>query len=502
MFVLVAFIAAFVMLISSRSGVLRAFNGIALVSLLGSAGHVIVKVFNQGPQSLWGGFFTWDALSALLLTVITVIASYVVLFSFSYMEHEVEEGKIEQSRLRWYYFWIWMFIGTMLFVVSTSNLGLLWVGIEGTTLATALLVGFYREKAAIEAAWKYIILCTVGISFALLGTLLLYAASGRVQGYGLAALDWRLLLGVAPQLDPSLVKLGFLFAFIGYGAKVGFVPMHPWLPDAHSQAPSPVSALLSGVLLNCALYAVLRWHILVRQTALGPDFSGKLLLIFGLISLGGMVAFILLQKDVKRLLAYSSVEHMGIMALGFGLGTPVAVWGACFHLLLHALTKANLFVAIGNIVQKTGTRQILKIRAVMKRWPYSGLTLLMGFLAITASPPFGTFRSEINILSGFFETGHPVLGFFAALFLTIIFAGFLYHFIRMLFGKPSDRQSEGRGEGVGTLLLALPVVLVLILGIFVPESIDQALSQVVEIILGGGGEHGEYGELTQLTRLF
>lgn len=486
MFVVVAFLAALCMLISSRNTILRGLNAAALLSLLGLGGNTVLRVFKQGPQSVWGGFFYWDALSALLLSVIVVIASYVVLFSLTYMEHEVEEGKIPQSRLRWYYFWIWMFIGTMLWVVSTPNLGLLWVGIEGTTLATALLVGFYREKSSIEAAWKYIILCTVGISFALLGTLLLYAAAGRVNGFSLEALDWRLLIGIAPQLDSALVKLGFIFAFIGYGAKVGFVPMHPWLPDAHSQAPSPVSALLSGVLLNCALYAVLRWHILVRQTSLGPNFSGNLLVIFGLISLGGMVAFILLQKDIKRLLAYSSVEHMGILALGFGLGTPLAVWGASFHLILHALTKANLFVVVGRIVQKTGTRQILKIRGLFSLWPYSGFILLLGLLAITGTPPFGTFRSEINIMAGLFQTGHPVLGFLAALFLTIIFAGFLYHFLGMLFGKPRERKLEEKGENPGVLILALPLVVVLVLGIFVPESLNQALWQVVELILGVG----------------
>lgn len=499
MFVVVAFLAALCMLSSSRNTILRGLNAAALLSLLGLGGNTVLRVFKQGPQSVWGGFFYWDALSALLLSVIIVIASYVVLFSLSYMEHEVEEEKIPQSRLRWYYFWIWMFIGTMLWVVSTPNLGLLWVGIEGTTLATALLVGFYREKSSIEAAWKYIILCTVGISFALLGTLLLYAAAGRVNGFSLEALDWRLLIGIAPQLDGALVKLGFLFAFIGYGAKVGFVPMHPWLPDAHSQAPSPVSALLSGVLLNCALYAVLRWHILVRQTSLGPNFSGNLLVIFGLISLGGMVAFILLQKDIKRLLAYSSVEHMGILALGFGLGTPLAVWGASFHLILHALTKANLFVIVGRIVQKTGTRQILKIRGVLSLWPYSGFILLLGLLAITGTPPFGTFRSEINIMAGLFQTNHPILGFLTALFLTIIFAGFLYHFLGMLFGKPNERKLEEKGENPRVLILALPLVVVLVFGIFVPESLNQALWQVVELILGVGGN---YGQLTEFTRVF
>lgn len=499
MFVVVAFLAALCMLISSSNRVLRILNSLALMALLGLAGEMVLRVFAQGPQSIWGGFFAWDALSALLLSIIVVIATYVILYSFSYMEHEVKEGKIVQSRLSWYYFWVWMFIATMLWVVSTPNLGLLWVGIEGTTLATALLVGFYREKPAIEAAWKYIVLCTVGISFALLGTMILYAASGRVSGYSLAALDWRLLVQMAPQLDSALVKLGCVFALIGYGAKVGFVPMHPWLPDAHSQAPSPVSALLSGVLLNCALYAILRWHILVRQTGLGPDFSGKLLILFGMVSLGAMVAFILLQKDIKRLLAYSSVEHMGIIALGFGLGTPLAVWGACFHLILHALTKANLFVAVGRVVQMMGTRQIPKIRGIMGLWPYTGGILLMGLLAITGTPPFGTFRSEINIMTGLFQEHHPILGFLTALFLSVIFAGFLYHFLGMLFGKASERHSEEKGEGAEILWLAIPLVLVLVLGVFVPEPLNQALNQVVDLILGGGGEHGD---LIKLTRVF
>ncbi|AHF07859.1 hydrogenase 4 subunit F [Desulfitobacterium metallireducens] len=501
MFVVIAFLAALAMMFSAKRPYLRGLNGLALLSLTGLAGNIVFKVFREGPQSIWNGFFYWDALSALLLSVIVIIADYVVLFSLHYMELEVEEGKVPRNRLRWYYFWIWMFIGTMLWVVSTPNLGLIWVGIEGTTLATALLVGFYREKAAIEAAWKYIILCSVGISFALLGTLLLYAAAGQVNGYGLASLDWRLLQGWVLQLDPALVKLGFLFAFIGYGAKVGFAPMHPWLPDAHSQAPSPVSALLSGVLLNCALYAILRWHIIVRQTSLGPNFSGNLLMVFGLISLGVMVAFILLQKDIKRLLAYSSVEHMGILALGFGLGTPLAIWGACLHLLLHALTKANLFVVVGRIVHKTGTRQILKIRGLISLWPYTGFLLLLGFLAITGTPPFGTFRSEISILAGLFSTGHPVLGFLASLFLTLIFAGFLYHFVGMLFGKPYEHQHETPGESWKPLLLGVPVLGVLVLGLFIPESINQALWQVVQIIQGGG-DHGQVTSVLSSVRGF
>lgn len=483
MFIGVALIAAVGMLLSAKKTYLKLLNSLALILLTLSGGWTIRQTLIKGTYEFPFGMLYWDALSALLLSVIIIIAVYVILFSFGYMEKEVEEKKIPRLSLRWYYFWLWMFIATMLLVVSTPNLGVLWVGIEGTTLATTLLVGFYRNKKAVEAAWKYVILCSVGISFALLGTMLLFAATAPLLGQSLTALDWRMIPKVAGQLNLNLVRLGVLFTVVGYGAKVGFAPMHAWLPDAHSQAPSPVSAMLSAVLLNCALYAILRWYTLTRLTALGPDLVGKIMLGFGFLSLALMVGFILLQKDVKRLLAYSSVEHMGILALGFGLGTSASVWGASLHLLLHALTKANLFVIVGNLVQKTGTRQIPRMRGIFKIWPFTGLIMVLGLLAITGTPPFGTFRSELNILSGFYKTGHPILGFAAILFLTLIFAGFLYHFLRMLYGEPSSRFQAG--ESAGTLTLAIPLLAVLCLGLFIPQSLNQALNQVVKVILGG-----------------
>lgn len=483
MFIGVAIIAALGMLISAKDNYLKLLNCVALVLLAGTGGWTIRQTLSQGPYGDKSGLLYWDALSALLLCVIIMIAVYVILFSLGYMENEVLEKKLLRKSLKWYYFWIWIFIAAMLLVVSTPNLGIIWVGIEGTTLATTLLVGFYRNKQAVEAAWKYIILCTVGISFALLGTMLLFAAAAPQIGLNLSALDWRLLPQVASQLDLSFVRLGIIFSVVGYGAKVGFVPMHAWLPDAHSQAPSPVSALLSAVLLNCALYAILRWYTIARLTTLGPDFIGTILMCFGLLSLALMVGFILLQKDIKRLLAYSSVEHMGILALGFGLGTREAVWGASLHLLLHGLTKANLFVIIGSLVQKTGTRQIPRMRGILKAYPYTGVSMVLGLLAITGTPPFGTFRSELSILSGLYKTGHPILGFSAILFLTIVFAGFLFHFLQMLFGEP--RGNYHAGENISTLALATPLLLVLFLGLFIPQSLNETLNQVVKVILGG-----------------
>ena len=483
MFIGVAILAAVGMLMSAKDTNLKLLNSVALVLLTVSGGWTIRQTLSQGSYAYGSGLLYWDALSALLLSVIIIIAVYVILFSFEYMEEEVHEKKFPRTRLKWYYFWIWIFIATMLLVVSTPNLGIIWVGIEGTTLATTLLVGFYRNKQAVEAAWKYVILCTVGISFALLGTMLLFAAAAPLLGQSLSALDWRMLPKVAIQLDPNLVRLGVLFAVVGYGAKVGFAPMHAWLPDAHSQAPSPVSALLSAVLLNCALYAILRWYSLSRLTTLGPDFVGTILMSFGFLSLTLMVGFILLQKDIKRLLAYSSVEHMGILAIGFGLGTKEAAWGASLHLLLHGLTKANLFVIIGSLVQKTKTRRISRIRGIFKVWPYTGIIMVLGLLSITGTPPFGTFRSELSILSGLYKTGHPILGFLTILFLTVIFAGFLYHFLQMLYGKPSGRKQPR--ERVSTLILTIPLLLVLFLGLYIPQSLNQVLNEVVKVILGG-----------------
>ncbi|HWQ41429.1 MAG TPA: proton-conducting transporter membrane subunit [Desulfosporosinus sp.] len=483
MFIGVAIIAALGMLVSAKDTYLRLVNSVALVLLTLSGGWTIRQTLGQGSYGYRFGIFYWDALSALLLSVIIMIAVYVIIFSFGYMEEEVREENCPRARLKWYYFWIWIFVATMLLVVSTPNLGIIWVGIEGTTLATTLLVGFYRNKQAVEAAWKYVILCVVGISFALLGTMLLFASAAPLLGQSLSALDWRMLPKVASQLDPTLFRLGVLFAVVGYGAKVGFAPMHAWLPDAHSQAPSPVSALLSAVLLNCALYAILRWYSLARLTTLGPDFVGTILMCFGFLSLALMVGFILMQNDIKRLLAYSSVEHMGILALGFGLGTREAVWGAALHLLLHGLTKANLFVIIGRLVQKTGTREISEIRGIFQIWPYTGLMMVLGLMSITATPPFGTFRSELYILAGLYKTGHPLLGFLAILFLTVIFAGFLYHFLQMLYGKPTGQRQPV--ERASSLILASPLLAVLFLGLFIPQSLNQALNQVVNVILGG-----------------
>ncbi|HWJ02993.1 MAG TPA: proton-conducting transporter membrane subunit, partial [Verrucomicrobiae bacterium] len=276
------------------------------------------RVFLNGKQYWFGGFLYFDALNAYILATISIVGFMGCLYSIGYMGKEVDEGVIDAKKFGRYFFWLHLFIFAMLMVVSVNNLGVLWVFVEGTTLATALLVGFYHTKASLEAAWKYIIICSVGITFALFGTILIYFAGTKAMGSVGYALNWTELVRNAASLDPKLLKLAFVFILVGYGTKAGLVPMHTWLPDAHSQAPSPVSALLSGVLLNCALYGIIRFHIILSQSPVGSGYSAGLLILFGVLSVGFVVPFILIQHDIKRLLAYSSIEHMGLITLGIG----------------------------------------------------------------------------------------------------------------------------------------------------------------------------------------
>lgn len=430
-----------------------------------------------------GGLFRVDALSALLVAVIVIVGAMAALYSAGYMEKEVAEGVFDPRRLKWYYLWLHVFIFTMLLTVTVDNLGLMWVAIEATTLVSALLVGFTHQRASLEAAWKYIIICTVGIGFALLGTILTFAAAQQALGEAGGTLDWTALVEAAPSLPVGLVKLAFIFILVGYGTKAGLAPMHTWLPDAHSQAPSPVSALLSGVLLNCALYGIVRFHIIVSGSPAG-DFSANLLLLFGLVSMGLAVPFVLTQQDIKRMLAYSSVEHMGIMAVGFGFGGPLAVYGALLHLVNHALTKAMLFLVAGNLAHRYHTRQMARIKGAAQAMPVTGTLLLLGAFAITGSPPFGLFASEFSVLTAGFHQGRLIPAVLFLLFIAVIFAGFAYYAGKMALGGLPARIPRGEKLEWQAALVILPTLVVLALGIYMPPALDQALEAVAGVVRG------------------
>jgi hydrogenase-4 component F len=457
-----------------------------LAFAIGGAGSLVLAlpVLVAGPARILDGAVALDALGALVLLVVVMVAAIAVAGSPRYLDHEpaLRPG----DRARYWSLLLW-FAGGLAAVPLFDNLGLVWVAIEATTIVSALLVGFARTPAAIEAAWKYLILGSVGIGFALLGTLLAYASSVPVLGETSDALAWTRLVTVAPELDPGLVRLAFLFALVGYGTKTGLAPFHTWLPDAHSQAPSPVSAILSGATLAVSLYALARFHIVASMT-LGPAFSSTLLVAFGLLSLAVALPFIVAQGDLKRLLAYSSIEHMGLGTLALGFGGPVALGGLALHLIGHGLTKASLFVTSGAIVEVGRSHRIARLSGSLSATPLDGRAFLGGSLLLSGLPPSALFVSEIAILLGGFATGWGVAAGLAAVLLALTAAGFLFHVGRVSFGQP--RRSVDGADPTGRLrafVLTVPLAAVVVLGIWTPDVLASAIGRVAAVLGGTGG---------------
>jgi hydrogenase-4 component F len=330
----------------------------ALGTLL-AAGKIAITVWTGQPVLLASDVIYIDALGAFNLILIALVGFIASLYSIGYMRVELAEGIISSNQFRFYYAFFHFFILTMLMVSTVNSLGLLWVGIELTTLVSALLVAFYGKSNALEAAWKYLIMGSVGIAFALLGIIFIYLSGMQTLGQQSPALNWTELVQVAAALNPEWVKIGFVFILIGFGTKAGLAPMHFWLPDAHSQAPSPISAVLSGVLLNTALYGVFRVYAIANVTLDGQ--AAPYLVFFGLLSIAITVPFIMVQHDLKRMLAYSSVEHMGIITLSVGIGGMLGLYGAFLHMFNHSMTKSLLFFAAGSICQRYRSKQMRRI---------------------------------------------------------------------------------------------------------------------------------------------
>jgi hydrogenase-4 component F len=426
-----------------------------------------------------------DAFSAYMLMLVSLVGLLAVIYSLSYIGREYEEGELTDVKFRNYYLFFQVFVFTMLLVCVSNNLGIMWIAIEGTTLASAYLVGLYDRDTSIEAAWKYLIICSVGITLALLGTIIVYASSISVLGETSTGLNWSTLMASAGSLNPDLLKIAFIFILIGYGTKVGLAPMHTWLPDAHSEAPTPVSALLSGVLLNCAMYGILRIHMIVSGSSLGPGFSGGLLLLFGIISLGIAAAFIIMSRDYKRMLAYSSIEHMGIIAIGFGFGGFWGIFGALFHMLNHTLTKILLFFGAGNILQRLRTKEIDQVHGLIKVLPVTACLFIGGALAITGCPPFSLFLSEFMILVGGLESSNWLGAAVYLFFLAVIFAAFMYHVGRMVFGESGRSEPEGEKGSVNLAIMSVLLIAILALGLYMPVFLNDALNQIAQLFLGG-----------------
>jgi hydrogenase-4 component F len=354
---------------------------------------VTVRVIRDGPLLAFNSQFFIDSFNVVLVTLTSFVALTTALFSRPYMRIEVDRGKVTERALRFYHAMFQVFTFTMLLALTTNNMGILWVAMEAATLSTVLLVSLYRTPAAIEAAWKYFILCSVGIAQALFGTILLYFAAEKVLGSGTTALLWTDLNVIKAQLEPTVMSLAFVFLLVGYGTKVGLVPVHNWLPDAHAEGPTPISAVLSGLLLNVALYAVVRCKVLT-DGALQAPFAGHLMMGFGLLSVVAAAFLLSRQRDVKRMFAYSSIEHMGLMTFAFGMGGVAGSFGGLLHMTMHSLTKSAIFFAVGHAAQKCGTQIMDEIRGLIVTNPTIGWGLMLGAIAILGIPPFGVFISR------------------------------------------------------------------------------------------------------------
>jgi len=370
-----------------------------------------------------------------------------------------------------------LFTFTMLASLLTNNVGILWVSMEGATLSTVLLVSLYRTPESLEAAWKYFILCGVGLAQALFGTILLYFAAERVLGAGGDSLLWTHLYAVRGQLEPTVLSLAFVFLLVGYGTKVGLVPLHNWLPDAHAEGPTPISAVLSGLLLNVALYAVVRSKVLV-DGALATGFSGNLMMGFGLLSVVVAAFFLSRQRDIKRMFAYSSIEHMGIMTFAFGMGGAVAAFAALLHMTVHSLTKSAIFFAVGHAAQQTGTQAMDGIRGLIQHSPSVGWGLALGTIAILGMPPFGVFTSEFMILTTAMRE-HPWATPFLLVALGVAFAAVFGKVQPMIFGETELKRLPHQPALAPTFV---HLALALMLGLYMPPYLQQWYRQAAALI--------------------
>ena len=434
-------------------------------------------VVSSGPIKVLQDQFFVDSLNVFLVTLTAFVGFTTSLFSRPYMRIEREKGRMTAARLRLYHSMYQVFTFTMLLALTTNNMGILWVAMEAATLATVLLVSVYRTAASLEAAWKYFILCGVGIAQALFGTILLYFAAERVLGAEGNALLWTHLDTVKGELEPAIMSLAFVFLFVGYGTKIGLVPLHNWLPDAHAEGPTPISAVLSGLLLNVALYSVLRCKILA-DGALESRFAGNMMMGFGLLSVVVAAFFLSRQRDVKRMFAYSSIEHMGLMTFAFGMGGPVANFAGLLHMTVHSLVKSGIFFAVGHATQQAGTQVMQDIRGLLKASPTVGWGLMFGTLAILGMPPFGVFASEFLILTTAMREhawATPIL----LLALGVAFAAVFSRVQPMVFG---DTTATPFTHQPALTPVFVHLGLSLMLGLYIPPYLAAWYTQAARIL--------------------
>lgn len=442
--------------------------------------RIIVLTSSGGTLSYFNEFFYIDSLSIVQLLIIASINIIVSIYSFNYIDSEIKENIISLRRGKLFYFLFNSFVLFMLFIAITNNIVAMWIGLEGTTLTTAFLIGFNINKSSLESAWKYVIICSIGIGIGLIG-ILIFVNSYSNQDSS-QVLNWSYLVVNSNPSSIYAIKIAFTLIFVGLGTKAGLAPMHTWLPDAHSEAPSPVSAMMSGVLLNLALYVILRFYIIIKHVP-GLQNMKWLFIVFGAVSLIISSFSILSQLNYKRLLAYSSVENIGIIALGFGIGSKIAVFGAILHSLAHAFGKSLLFLTAGNMLNAYKTKRIDKINALIKTMPRNAIYLILGMLVITGAPPFPTFFSEYYIIIGAINNGNYVITALLSFCLLLVFAGFLQVFIKIVYNtEPGVEYVRMKEDKENTLPLALCFISIIVMCLFMNGYLSNLINNAVSII--------------------
>lgn len=467
---------------SSEKGVLRMM--IAGVTAAGAAGgYAIYRVLSGGPVYAWSNWLFLDALSAYHLGVMLLVYILSSFFAWLYFGVELEEKNFHLSHAKMFCGLWCAALAAMTLIMVSNNIGIMWIGVEATTLLTAFLIRIHLSRYVLEAMWKYMIICSVGIAFAFMGTILFVLAMPASAVSSNDALLWTHLVREADKLSPALVKAAYIFLLVGYGTKAGLAPMHNWLPDAHSKAPAPVSALFSGFMLNASLYCIMRYLPVVDKATGGSGWPLTFLMGFGALSIIIAAAFILFQRDLKRLLAYHSVEHLGIITLGLGLG-GIGTFGALFHTLNHSLCKTLSFFAAGRLGQIFGTQDMHRMKGGMKLSRVWGIGILASLLALIGIAPFSLFMSEFQILKAAVDGGHILIVVIFLLGTASVFVGALAHAIPLAWGQPPEDVEKAEGGVMDYALVMIPLVILLVLGVWMPSELNQVLQQASSILKG------------------
>ena len=434
-----------------------------------------LSLFLGKPQP--NSYLLVDDLNSTFIVLSTFVGFTTSIFSASYIGHELDIGRLTPQSVRFYHAMYQVLMFAMNLALIANNIGLMWVAIELATLTTVLMVGIYRTHEALEAAWKYFILGSVGIALALFGTILVYMAARPVVGEGLDAMVWSVLVKRAGAFDPALLNVAFVFLLLGYGTKVGLAPLHAWLPDAHAEGPTPISAVLSGLLLNVALYALLRFKMLLAANT-GALAPGPLMVTLGLLSLVFAAFMLYRRRDIKRMFAYSSIEHMGIITFAFGMGGPLANFAGLLHMTMHSLTKSAIFFAVGHVAQVKGTQRIADMGGLTETHPVLGWGLILGVLAIAGLPPLGIFMSEFLVISSTFARA-PLLALVLVFGILVGFAALFLRLNSIAFGEPRGPTAKAQASYVP---MFAHLGLVLLAGIYMPPALVAWFQNVAGLL--------------------